>query len=86
MRRMIIGPRPPFWRFCPVWPAACGSKSQDGTGAGDVLSILADGSTGKGVLADGRQPDKDMSADYEGTEQEALAWPGIYGEYAPQAP
>lgn len=42
--------------------AACGSKSQDGTGSGDAASIPADGSTGKGVLADGRQPDKDMSA------------------------
>ena len=55
--------------------AACGSKPQDGTGRGDVASIPADGSTGKGVLAGGRQPDKDMSAaPDEGTEQEALAW------------
>lgn len=55
--------------------AACGSKPQDYTGSGDAASMPADGSTGKGVLADGRQriricrPHPD-----EGTEQEALAW------------
>lgn len=42
--------------------AACGSKPQDYTSSGDAASMPADGSTGKRVLADGRQPDKDMSA------------------------
>lgn len=67
--------------------AACGSKPQDYTSSGDAASMPADGSTGKGVLADGRQPDKDMSAaPDEGTEQEALAWLREFmAEYAPQA-
>lgn len=67
--------------------AACGSKPQDYTSSGDAASMPADGSTGKRVLADGRQPDKDMSAaPDEGTEQEALAWLREFmAEYAPQA-
>lgn len=54
--------------------AACGSKPQDGTGSGDAASIPADGSTGKGVLADGRQPDKDML--HQTRERSKRHWPG----------
>lgn len=88
MRRMITRTASALLTFLLLFGlAACGSKPQDGAGSGDAASIPADGSTGKGVLADGRQPDKDMSAaPDEGTEKEALAWLREFmAEHAPQA-
>ena len=49
MRRMIMRTASALLAFLLLFGlAACGSKSQDGTGSGDAASIPADGSTGAG--------------------------------------